>query len=547
MKKIQVVLALLLCSLVYAQEAITVDAWQKDVRFLQEEVNGTYSFLFKKISQSSFNKAIDEFYHAIPKMEQHEIVVGFSRIIALFKYGHTRMSYSDAPVPFHSIPVELYRFKDGIRIKSANKKYKDIIGAHVLAIEGMALEEVIKAVFPTVPVENKMFFDAYGLDHLTIPEVLHAQGVTSTLQDTITLTLKKEGKQFKKTLKATNNLWPPMRYGEIQPDSDWTNARDSKNTPLYLKHFDKVYYVEYLKDEKTVYVRHSRIQDDEKESVADFYNRVFAIIDTNQVEKFILDVRLNGGGNSFLNKPVITGIIANKKINRPGRFFVITGRRTFSAAQRLINELDNYSNVLFVGEPSSENINFYGDNKKVVLPNSKLPVYLSFVWWQDKPQWQNADYIQPHYPFEMTYKEYITNHDPALEAIFSFDPQNFTLEPIEYLMKLFDESELKKAQTEIQRMVNEPAYGFFDFERELTNKAFIMLGNDNGKALFLFELATLAFPESQNSWVNLAQAQLETGNYKGAKDSCERVLLISKEGGPANTAKQILTKINQKM
>ncbi|MEM8928660.1 MAG: hypothetical protein AAGC45_10685 [Bacteroidota bacterium] len=547
MKKNYVVLAFLLTSMIYPQEGITVAAWQEDVRFLQKKVNEQYSFLFKKISKSSFNAEIEDFYHAIPQMEQHEIVVGFSRIIALFKYGHTRMSYGDSPVPFHSIPVEFYRFKDGVYIKSAHKDHLEIVGAKAKAIEGIGIDEVIKAVYPTVPVENALFFDAYGLDHMTIPEVLHAQGVTSKLKKDITLTLEKDGKSFEYMLTATTDLWPPMHYGEIKQNSDWVNQRDQSFTPYYLKNFDNIYYFDYLRDEKTVYVRHSQIQDDPKETVEDFYSRVFAMIDNNEVEKFVLDVRLNGGGNSFLNKPIITGIIANKKINRPGRFFVITGRRTFSAAQRLINELDNYTNVLFVGEPSSENINFFGDNKKVVLPNSKLPVYLSFAWWQDKAQWQNADYIKPHYPIAMTYRDYITNQDPSLETILSFNPHNFTLEPVVYLLNLFDDDKVEEARKEMRHMVDEPAYAFFDFERELSNKAFILLGNDNDKALFLFELTTLAFPESQNSWVNLAQAQLEIGNYGDAKSSCEKALLIPKEGGASNKAKRMLKEINQKL
>ncbi len=305
--------------------------------------------------------------------------------------------------------------------------------------------------------------------------------------------------------------------------------------------------MEYLEDSKTVYVRHSRIQDDENESVTEFYNRVFDFIDNNEVEKFVMDVRLNGGGNSFLNTPIITGIIANKKINQPGRFFVITGRRTFSAAQRLINELDNYTNVLFVGEPSSENINFYGDNKRVVLPNSGLLVYLSFAWWQDKAQWQNADYIKPHYPVEMTYEQYITNQDPALETILSFNPNNFTLQPLEYLTELFHAGKLNHARMEIKRMVQEPAFGFYDFERELSNKGFILLGNNNQKALFFFELAVLAFPEHQNTWGNLGQAQMEMGNLKGAKSSYQKVLSISEDGGAATNARKMLRAINQKL
>ena len=72
---------------------------------------------------------------------------------------------------------------------------------------------------------------------------------------------------------------------------------------------------------------------------------------------------------------------------REGKLFVLIGRRTFSAAQNLTNELDNYLPVIFVGEPTGENINFMGDNRPVTLPRSGLTFYLSWAWWQDKPQW----------------------------------------------------------------------------------------------------------------------------------------------------------------
>ncbi|MGD1947830.1 MAG: hypothetical protein ACFB0A_16600 [Croceivirga sp.] len=503
-------------------------------------------FYLKKSAKLIFNETVEQFYNEIPLLEQHEIVVGFSRLVALFKYGHTRMSFSDSPVPFHAIPIELYRFKDGLRIKSVHKKYRNVLGAEVLAVEGVNIKKVVNAVYPTVPVENSQFFDAYGLDHIPIPEVLHAQGIIPELKSTLTLTLKKDGKQFDRVFESTENLWAPTHYGEIRPETDWVNERDTLNTPLYLKHFDKTYYFEYLAHKKTVYVRHSRIRDDENESTKDFYHRVFDFIDTNDVEKLVLDVRLNGGGNSFLNKPIITGIIANKKINQPGRFFVITGRRTFSAAQRLINELDNYTNVLFVGEPSSENINFYGDNKRVILPHSKLPVDLSFVWWQDKAQWQNADFIKPHYPIEMAYEHYVSNQDPALETVLSFNPQNFTMEPLAYLSDLFYGKRMDYAQNEIKRMVQEPAFSFFDFERELSNKGFVLLGNDNDLALFFLELTTIGFPHSENAWINLAQAQLELKDYAAAKSSCERVLNLSKNGAYAIKARNILDNVNKK-
>ena len=212
MKNTFPIILFLFTSLVSSQAAPSSSEWQEDLRFLQKTVDGKYSFLFKKITKETFNDTVEAFYEEIPEMEQHEIVVGFSRLIASFKYGHTRMSFSDAPVSFHSIPIEFYQFKDGLYIKSAHKTHQDILGAKVLALEGVAIEEVKKAVYPTVPVENAMFFYAYGLDHMTIPEVLHAQRVIPTLKLDITLTLEKEGKRFGKNVACHQR---PMAADEI--------------------------------------------------------------------------------------------------------------------------------------------------------------------------------------------------------------------------------------------------------------------------------------------------------------------------------------------
>lgn len=546
MKKIGIVLTLLLATQLAAQEQLTTEEWQKDLRFLQTTVHKKFPFLFKKISAKAFDAEVETFYNAIPKMEQHEVAVGFFRMIALFKYGHTRMSFSENPVPFHAIAVDFYRFPDGIYIKAAHRDYKDLVGAKVKSIAGRPIEEVVKAVYPTVPAENDMFHDAYGLDHMTIPEVLHAQGVTETLQKEITLRLEKDGRQFDYVLKASSDLSVPMKYGEIRPESDWVNGRDTTATPYYLRNFDSIYYFDYLKEDKTVYVRHSRIRNDEKEDVASFYKRLFEFVDNNEVEKLVLDVRLNGGGNNYLNKPIITGVIANKKINQPGKFFVITGRRTFSACQNLINELDHYTNVLFVGEPSSENINFYGDNRKVTLPNSKTPVYLSFAWWQDRSPWDNADYIKPHYPVQMSYQEYVKNQDPVLDAALNFESMNFVLDPMQYLTELFTKGKLDLVAAEAKRMAKDPAYGFFDFEGEFDRVGGVLLGNDNQGALLILGMNAELFPRSANAQYNYAQALRETKDFKKAKDYYNKAIAMDAESNVGKKALKMLNKISEK-
>ncbi|MCB0577838.1 MAG: hypothetical protein KDD10_00825, partial [Phaeodactylibacter sp.] len=376
--------ACLSISTTYTQTTLTAKDWQEDLRFLQQTVHQDYPFLFKKTTAEAFDAAVEKLYAEIPKLQEHEILAGLSRIVSSFQYGHTVLGFRHSPVPYHKLPVNLYWFSDGIYVEGAHKDYEQALGAKVLKVEGKPVEEALAAIRPVVPAENDQFFKAYGLSYLAIPELLHAQGVADELKNAITLTLEKDGKVFDQTIAAVDAKGhdAPTEYGFTKPENGWLATRDQSATPHYLKNLDKIYYYEYLPEHKTVYVRHSQIQDDPSEAIPAFYERVFDFIEKNDVERLVLDVRLNGGGNNYKNKPIVTGIIRTEKINQVGKLFVIIGRRTFSACQNLVNELDNYTNAIFVGEPTAENINFYGDNNPVKLPNSKTTAYLSFAWWQ---------------------------------------------------------------------------------------------------------------------------------------------------------------------
>ncbi|MFD0862099.1 tetratricopeptide repeat protein [Sungkyunkwania multivorans] len=535
----------MLCYAVIAQDDISQADWQQDLRYLQKTIHTDYPFLFKKTTPEEFDAEVEKLYAAIPTMQPHEIQVGFTRIISSFKYGHTTVGFRDAPIKYHQLPMNIYQFNDGLYIEGVHKDYKETLGAKVIAVEGKPIAEVLKAVYPVIPAENSQFFNAYGIGYSTIPEVLHAQGVTENLKDDITLTLEKNGNTFKKKFKPILAGQVPREYGVIKQDDTWLSARDMTDVPFYLKHLERIYYYEYLPEHKAVYVRHSQIQDDPSEDIPSFYAKVFDFIDKNEVEKLIIDVRLNGGGNNYKNKPVITGIIATEKINQVGKLFVIIGRRTFSACQNLINELDNYTNAIFVGEPSAENINFYGDNRKVTLPKSKLQVYLSFAWWQDKPQWENADWTAPHLAVDMSFDEYRNNEDPVLAAALNFADDNFITDPMRHLTNLFMAGKMEEVASEATRMVKDPQYKFFDFEGEFNKAAYRMMGTGQmDGAMYVFQMNASLFPDSANVWDSLAEVHWKANNIEKAKEYYNKALQMDPDGVGKN-AKEMLQKIAQ--
>ncbi|NUQ22474.1 MAG: tetratricopeptide repeat protein [Saprospiraceae bacterium] len=538
-------LAFLIVNGIFAQTPLTPADWQSDLRFLQETVHKDYSFLFKKTTAEKFDASVDKLYQEIPKLQPHEIVAGFGRIVSSFAYGHTDIGWEQAPVKYHVLPLNLYWFTDGVYIEGAHKDYEKLVGAKVLKIEGLAVEDAMKAIRPLVPVENDQYFKANGLDFLVIPEALHAQKVTKTLKNAITFTLERDGKSFDHTITAVESYRFPRKYGFVNPEKDWVSARNQAATPLYLKNFDKIYYFEYLPESKTVYVRHSQIQDDPQENIPTFYDRVFDFIEKNDVEKLVIDVRLNGGGNNYKNKPIVTGIIRTKKINQPGKLYVLIGRRTFSACQNLVNELHNYTNAIFVGEPTSENINFYGDNRRVELPKSKLPVYLSFAWWQDKPQWENADWLAPHVAVEMSFEDYRSNRDPILETALQFKGGDFVLNPVRRLRELFEAKKMDQLQAEAQAMVKDPRYRFVDFEGEINQSGYDLLSsNQIDAAVYVFQLNTQLFPKSANAWDSLGEAHWRAGLKDKAVEYYNKAIALDPNGSVGDNARKMLKQIN---
>jgi hypothetical protein len=84
----------------------------------------------------------------------------------------------------------------------------------------------------------------------------------------------------------------------------------------------------------------------------DFLNELFTFIDTNEIEKLVIDFRDNNGGVPGPN--IAEEIKKRDKINQKGKLFVIVNRGTFSAPIKHSVYLKEFTNALIFGEPTGE-------------------------------------------------------------------------------------------------------------------------------------------------------------------------------------------------
>lgn len=425
----RILMALLLSSLwgrpVPAQTPPRLDttalrAWRADLAFLRTAMPAHHANLFHVMSRSQFDSALDAIAARLPTLARHQVIVELERLAALVGDGHTSVSpWRDTAIAFHTLPVAFYWFGDGVAVRAATASHADLVGASVLAIGGVTIDSAIARVRPLIGRDNEMGVRAWAPVLLAMPEVLHAVGLAAD-QGRVELVVARNGERRSVVLEPAGPY--PIATGETDRSwvarPGWVDARHGR-TPLWLSDPNDTYWYRYLPDSRTLYCQLNAILQNPDDSVAGFLARAIATADSGSADRFVLDLRLNGGGNGQWNRDILRALLKSR-YDAPGRLLVITGRRTWSAAGMLIDDLENFSDAVFVGEPSAARGIGYGDSQRLVLPNSHVTLRVSTLYWQFWDPRDTRPWIEPAVPAEMTLGDYVAGRDPALAAAIAY-------------------------------------------------------------------------------------------------------------------------------
>lgn len=498
--------------------AMTAEKWREDLRFMASEMARRHKNLYHKISRERFEAEVKSLDERIPSLARHEIVVGLMRIVALVGDGHTHMGLGQDPAAqFRVYPVRFYFFRDGLHVEAAAPEYRDSVGGRVVRIGRATADEAYRAVREITPHDSEMDAKFRAPYLMAVPEVLHALRLADDVER-LPLVFERGGRQ------TTIELKPVARLAEwgLDAPAGWLSAREASSTPLYLKDVRNNFWFEHLKDARAVYVQYNAVANKPDESVADFFRRVFEFVETHAVERLVIDVRHNGGGNNYLNRPIITGVIRTDRINRRGRLFVITGRRTFSAAQNFVNEMEKYTNALFVGEPTGATPNHYGDAARFVLPNSGLAVRASTVWWQDLDPRDTRQWTAPQVAAELTSDDFRAGRDPALQAALSY---NETKSLSESMTESIGAGDLGAALKLYRAYRADPTHAYLSTEAEINRLGYELLRQKREReAVEIFKLNVADYPQSANTYDSLADAYEASGQKELAVEFSEKTL-----------------------
>jgi hypothetical protein len=371
---------------------LTPEAWKEDLDFLARELPARHKNLYYRLKPADFSAQAAKIAADIPRMSEPEIRLAFLRLVASAGNAHTTISaLSRTPI----YPLQFYQFPDGYYVLKAAPEYRDAIGARLVSIDGTPAAEWRTRLLPLVARETPQ------IEKIWMPALLrtaYAVGPEGGV-----FRFDKNDRQFDlKLLPSAADRQPVMEDAQFA-------------VPLYLTDRRSAYWFRYLEAENALYIQYNRCEEVKSHPFAEFTKEVMATADSKPVDKVIIDLRHNGGGNSEVLNPLVNALKARRRLTQKGHLFVLTSRETFSSAFIAEWRLQKLFHAQIAGEPSAQRPNSYGEVGTFKLPNSKLEVRYCTKFFRFAPG--DPDELPLDLKVDLTARDYFAGRDPVLERV----------------------------------------------------------------------------------------------------------------------------------
>lgn len=392
-------------------QVMTEEMWQYDITQLVEALENKYP-------NSKYNTSVEDVKLSLNSLEQslngktdNQIKLELMRIISQLNDGHSIIPPQPG-IDFHVLPYITHKFKDGVYIINTSKQLEAIKGAKLTHIGKYTIEDVFNRLVPYIGGENRgQKWDRFPL-YGGMTELLFELGIADS-PTSVTIRLEKDDNTLTQQVEAKPYYQFALFY--FFPKQHYSSLP-------YEHSFNSNHYWHEMRDDNLMYVNINNTHDSAKQTLKQFSRLLEKAIDENQPTKLVLDLRQNRGGDNFKSRAVLKVLRDSSSVNQPGKLYVLTSPRTYSAAVNLTAMLKNQTHAILVGQPTGAGPNHYGDSKGIKLNNSGIWVALSTVEWRSNFVDYSPDSITPDHQVSYQYSDYLNNHDPAMAFVINHQP-----------------------------------------------------------------------------------------------------------------------------
>ena len=383
--------------------------WRADIDAILDARDHVHPDGWHGMKRSDWIAAADIAKAKIPALTDDQALVELVRLAAMPSWngrdGHSGIFPFVPGGGTHDYPVRWWRFSDGLVVTAARAPNADLVGSRVEAINGRPIAEVLALVEPLAPRDNPSNLLAYGPIYLRCSELLAGLGVIDTAGPTTFTVVGRDGARRDVTIE-------PIPAAD---DVAWNGGLPHLLPPtdaLWLKRQVTTLWWQYLADSRTLFIQFNAVDG----GTGAIVDEIVARVKEGGVDRVVLDLRHNGGGDNTTLGPIDFGL-REPVIDRPGRLFVIIGRITFSAAANFATDLEHETGAIFVGEAMGGSPNLYGDARPIDLPYGVQKLHMATRYWERSTPDDARITIEPTIAAALSSADYFAGRDPALAAI----------------------------------------------------------------------------------------------------------------------------------
>lgn len=380
--------------------------WREDINALVEGICSRHIDPFTKFTRKELEAAAASLSGRVAELPDWRVVIEMQMLAALLGDGHTSLQLGPILANIRRYPFDLAWLKDGLFIARVEAGLPELLKARLLRIGECDVEEAARRVARIAAVENRASFELAAMTRLNIAEFLQATGVIADMERADFVFRLEDGAERRVTL-------APLPVGAAP---EWRRAPDPQTTTMALSRKDTrpAYGQELLPGGRALYLWYDRCADTAEKTVVQWSREALDAIVEAEVERVVIDLRRNGGGNSALLWSLISGLSTIENLNRPGALVVLIGRGTYSSAQMNAAQLKESNGAVLVGYPTGQRPNSFGEVKTFSLPKSGLIVGYSTKRFQRAGP--DLESLMPDVQVEATAAEFFAGRDIALET-----------------------------------------------------------------------------------------------------------------------------------
>jgi hypothetical protein len=392
---------------------LSADEWKEDVRYFAEQFPERHPRLYEMMDQERFEARTAALVDGIPDLSENSVKMELYKLLALPNDAHSFPNVFTHKLDWHALPFKLWLFDDGVYVLDAGREHRDMIGARLVEIGDTPVAEAYRRLRPYLAAENEFNWKERFIYCISIVEFLDAAGIVEDPRK-VDLTFETRA-GMKLTIEVEPSHYLPVLY--------WATISTVDNGLPYVLSNERRdnWWFEYQEETGTLYLQFNACQrENGDERIEDFVGRLGEWVDSNEFERFVVDIRANGGGDASVSRQMAGLMSGTARIDRPGRLFVLTSRKTYSAAVMFLSLIENNTKAVIVGEPTGQGPFFCGGPQLIELPNSGLELFISSRYNRCAPFDDGRDWIMPDLPVEYTMTDYLEGRDPMMEAVLEY-------------------------------------------------------------------------------------------------------------------------------